>query len=150
MHLVAYPHFLIIPKMYRTLLIICLLLSLTACHDKGRVVEPKPGPAHLMLLKTEYNFGIVTDKQATVVREIPLINDGSEPLTITDVQTSCHCLSAEVSPEPIAPGHYTQLKATLVVSDVSVGDYMRTIDLKTSDGNVTTITVTGSKIASNP
>ena len=64
--------------MYRTLLIICLLLSLTACHDKGRVVEPKPGPAHLMLLKTEYNFGIVTDKQATVVREIPLINDGSE------------------------------------------------------------------------
>ena len=132
--------------MRKILIILFTFLLITACQDKGQVVKPNNGPAHIMLLDTECYFGILTSNSRIEEREIAIINDGSEPLVIRDVQTSCHCTTVEYSKEPIEPGHFIMMKIKLDVSSLSTGEFVRTIDIYPEGGSPTTITVTGEKI----
>ena len=132
--------------MKQLIFFILLMLSFTACHDKGRVVEPKGGPAHLMLLEPDCNFGIVTERSGIVEKEVPLINDGGETLVIKDIRPSCHCTTVECSQEPIEPGHYTPLKIRLNMADLSTGEFVREIEIIPESGSITTLRLTGEKI----
>ncbi|MEK7123225.1 MAG: DUF1573 domain-containing protein [Patescibacteria group bacterium] len=46
--------------------------------------------------ETSFKFGTVSMAQGTVKKIIPLRNDGSGPVTITRIQTSCMCTSARL------------------------------------------------------
>lgn len=123
------------------------LLVLTGCKDKGRLVEPKEGPAHLLVEDNEFNFGIVKDADGILEKEFTVLNDGSEPLVISSVQPHCHCTEVDFPQKPIKPGHGVRVKVRLDVSSLSTGVFSRTIDFYPNGGaGKATVYVKGEKI----
>jgi len=60
--------------------------------------------AHLHLERTAYDFGDVPRKGGDLVHEFGFTNDGTAPLVILRVATSCSCLKATFPKRPVAPG----------------------------------------------
>lgn len=118
--------------MKRFLFFSLLALLLAACQDKGRVVEPKDGPAHLALAEHEYDYGLVKNRTDVLTHEFRFVNDGSEKLVITDVNPLCHCLKVDYSKEPIKPGHAGMIKVMLNVADLTTGFFSRSVDISTN------------------
>ena len=112
-----------------------LLLGLSGCKDKGRVVEPHDGPAHILLKVSEHNFGQLNGAESVVSHEFQLINDGSEPLVINNIENFCHCTHVEYPQEPIRPGHAVTLTFYLNVDDLSPGYFIRDVIVHTNAGD---------------
>ena len=70
-----------------------ILLTLSAClaFAAGYAEKPVKG-AHLRLENATYNFGDVSRKGGDLVREFRFVNDGTAPLVLVRVITSCSCL----------------------------------------------------------
>ncbi len=90
------------------LLTLCLLLSAGAAAQRraarikadsiaatyaGRV----QGGAHLHFYETTHDFGDIPRKGGNLVREFEFVNDGTEPLVLLRVLTSCTCTKASFS-----------------------------------------------------
>lgn len=105
------------PLVARSLLVLalCLLLPAGAAAQRraarvkadsvavtlaGRV----QGGAHLHFFETTYDFGDIARKGGNLVHEFEFVNDGTEPLVILRVLTSCTCTKAAFSKRPVAPG----------------------------------------------
>ena len=97
------------------LLTLCLFLSAGAAAQRraarikadsiaatyaGRV----QGGAHLHFYETTHDFGDIPRKGGNLVREFEFVNDGTEPLVLLRVLTSCTCTKASFSKRPVAPG----------------------------------------------
>lgn len=115
-------------------LVAFVMVGLSGCKDKNRVVEPHDGPAHILLKETEHNFGQLDGSESVVSHEFQLINDGGEPLVINEVENFCHCTHVEFPKEPIRPGHAVTLTFYLNVDDVS-GYFIRDVIVHTNAGN---------------
>ncbi len=70
------------------------------------------GDASLKISEKSWNFGTIPMSEGIVTREVQLSNDSSNPMTITDMETSCMCTTAQVVHEDGAksgikgmPGH---------------------------------------------
>lgn len=74
----------------------CLLLSTVAAKD--------PEGASLRLLEASYDFGDVPRKGGDLIHEFAFVNEGTVPLVLTRVITSCSCLKASYGRRPVAPG----------------------------------------------
>ncbi len=68
-----------------------------SCGDAGK-------GARLVLSAASYDFGDVPRKGGDLVREFVFRNEGSAPLVIVRVLTSCSCLRATFPKKPVAPG----------------------------------------------
>lgn len=81
-----------------------ILLTLSAClaFAAGYAEKPVKG-AHLRLENATYNFGDVPRKGGDLVREFRFVNDGTAPLVLVRVITSCSCLKASFSKCPVEP-----------------------------------------------
>ena len=81
-----------------------ILLTLSAClaFAAGYAEKPVKG-AHLRLENATYNFGDVSRKGGDLVREFRFVNDGTAPLVLVRVITSCSCLKASFSKRPVEP-----------------------------------------------
>ena len=94
------------------LLTLCLLLSAGAAAQRraarikadsiaatyaGRV----QGGAHLHFYETTHDFGDIPRKGGNLVREFEFVNDGTEPLVLLRVLTSCTCTKASFSKRPV-------------------------------------------------
>ena len=81
-----------------------LLLTILAClaFAAGYAEKPVKG-AHLRLENATYNFGDVPRKGGDLVREFRFVNDGTAPLVLVRVITSCSCLKASFSKRPVEP-----------------------------------------------
>ena len=112
------------------------VVTLTGCRDKGRMVEPVFDHAHVLMEQRQYNFGTVSDANPVVEHDFTLINDGGEPLQITEVVNHCRCTHVEYPQEPIKPGHGVTLQVYLHVADLDYGEFIRAIDIKTNVGVV--------------
>lgn len=62
-----------------------------------------PDGPHLQLENPTYHFGDVPRKGGDLTHEFRFVNNGSKPLVIQRVITSCSCLKASFSKRPIAP-----------------------------------------------
>ena len=51
-----------------------LLLGLSGCKDKNRLVEPHDGPAHILLKETEHNFGQLDGSASVLSHEFQLMS----------------------------------------------------------------------------
>ena len=82
-----------------------ILLTLSAClaFAAGYAEKPVKG-AHLRLENATYNFGDVPRKGGDLVREFRFVNDGTAPLVLVRVITSCSCLKASFPKRPVPPG----------------------------------------------
>ena len=112
-----------------------LIVALSGCKDKNRLVEPHDGPAHILLKESEHHFGQLNGVESVVSHDFLLINDGSEPLVINDIENFCHCTHVEYPKEPIRPGHGATLILYLNVDDLSNGYFNRTVMVHTNAGN---------------
>lgn len=84
-----------------------LLLTFFGCltFAAGRAQQPaKIEGAHLHMEVASHDFGDVPRKGGDLVREFTFTNDGTVPLVVTRVITSCSCLKASYSKRPVAPG----------------------------------------------
>ena len=84
-----------------------LLLTLFGCltFAAGRAQQPaKIEGAHLHMEVASHDFGDVPRKGGDLVREFTFTNDGTVPLVVTRVISSCSCLKASYSKRPVAPG----------------------------------------------
>lgn len=62
-----------------------------------------PEGPHLQFEDPTYDFGDVPRKGGDLIHEFRFVNDGSKPLVILRVITSCSCLKASFSKRPVAP-----------------------------------------------
>ncbi|WP_290540695.1 DUF1573 domain-containing protein [Alistipes sp.] len=81
-----------------------ILLTLSAClvFAAGYAENPQKG-AHLRLETATHDFGDVPRKGGDLVREFRFVNDGTAPLVLLRVITSCSCLKASFSKRPVEP-----------------------------------------------
>lgn len=83
-----------------------LLVSITALSQANG-----NGPK-LTLTANKAELGKI--KAGTVaIKEFTFKNTGKEPLIINAIVTSCNCLTADWSRNPVAPGHAGSIKLTL-------------------------------------
>jgi hypothetical protein len=85
------------------------VLALESKDGKPHVVPehlppPKPGEPRIQFSTLFIDAGKVEWDQATVRYNFPFKNDGSGPLVIKNVKTSCDCTVVNHPKEPIAPG----------------------------------------------
>lgn len=66
--------------------------------------EEQSGKARLVLERTEHDFGTIDRRGGEVRAEIRFRNEGSAPLILTRVTTTCSCLKPHYSTRPIPPG----------------------------------------------
>ena len=118
---------------------------MTSCKDKHKIVEPKEGPAHLVVQPTELQLGSIPQGSGAIEKEVAMINDGSEDLLITNIENLCSCTTTEFVDKPIAPGHGRTLKILLDTNHLTPGEFSRTIIVHSNGGEVS-IDLTGEKL----
>ncbi len=72
-------------------------------HSKRREAR-KRSDAELVLLSVEHDFGTVDRRGGDLTFSLRYRNDGTGPLVLTRVITSCSCLKSDFSKRPIPPG----------------------------------------------
>ncbi len=60
--------------------------------------------------KTTHDFGVIKEGKDTIWVDFKFTNDGSEPLLISDVKTSCDCTLAKWPKTAIQPGQTSVIK----------------------------------------
>ena len=131
---------------FTTLVLLCFLsLGMTSCKDKHKIVEPKEGPAHLVVQPTELQLGSIPQGSGVMEKEVAMINDGSEDLLITNIENLCSCTTTEFVDKPIAPGHCRTLKISLDTNHLTPGEFSRTVIVQSNGGEVS-IDLTGEKL----
>lgn len=103
--------------------------------------------AHLKLDTSTVDFGDVQRRGGDLVREVGFVNDGSSPLVILSVTTSCSCLKAHYSRKPVAPGERGTIKIIYEARKMELGVFHRVMQVRSnsSDG-VNLITVQGNSL----
>ena len=131
---------------FTILVLLCFLsLGMTSCKDKHKIVEPKEGPAHLVVQPTELQLGSIPQGSGVIEKEVAIINDGSEDLLITNIENLCSCTTTEFVDKPIAPGHGRKLKISLDTNHLTPGEFSRTVIVHSNGGEVS-IDLTGEKL----
>ena len=129
-----------------------ILLTLSAClaFAAGYAEKPVKG-AHLRLENATYNFGDVPRKGGDLVREFTFTNDGTVPLVVTRVISSCSCLKASYSKRPVAPGESGTISIIYEPHKSEPGVFNKVIQIYSNsvDGR-DVITVQGNSIEGQP
>lgn len=103
--------------------------------------------AHLKLDAATLDFGDVQRRGGDLVREIGFVNDGSSPLVILSVTTSCSCLKADYSRKPVAAGERGVIKIIYEARKMELGVFHRVIQVRSnSTDGVNLITVQGNSL----
>lgn len=91
-----------------------MLFAIVFLANSGCSSQPPPDPLRFQDLNTQ--VGTVFDNE-TIRREYRFVNGGSQPIKITEVQTSCTCTQSTFSKEPIRPGD----SGTIVLESMTSG-----------------------------
>lgn len=103
--------------------------------------------AHLKLDAVTLDFGDVQRRGGDLVREIGFVNDGSSPLVILSVTTSCSCLKADYSRKPVAAGERGVIKIIYEARKMELGVFHRVIQVRSNSADgVNLITVQGNSL----
>lgn len=94
----------------------------------------------LELKELEYNFGSIPQGKP-VFHTFQIINKGTSPLKLDNVQTSCGCTTPEWSKEPIAPGATSQVKVGY--NAAAEGHFEKSITLTYNGNSTKQITIKG-------
>jgi hypothetical protein len=99
--------------------------------------------------KTTHDFGTVKAGTDTLWTEFKFVNDGSEPLLISDVKTSCDCTLAEWPKTAIQPGKIGVIKGGFKIEGKSDTFTKNIIIMANTMPGTTFLTLKG-LIVSNP
>ena len=88
--------------------------------------------AHIKFEQTNSNFGKVSrsgENQRCVFR---FVNDGTEPLVILSVTTSCSCVKPQFSRKPIAVGEMGEIVLLVDVKKMERGVFHRVVQVRSN------------------
>lgn len=92
-----------------------ILVGFQSVFAQGLELQAEPkeekGVPVLAFAEKEFNAGDITQGDK-VTHVFKFKNDGTTPLVISNVQTTCGCTVPEWPKEPILPGAESQIKAT--------------------------------------
>ncbi len=133
------------PTMKKLLLFAFLIIAGFALKAQTQSVAlnssnlPKPADV-LQLKETSHDFGkIPQGRPATYVFEI--VNSGTDPLRLENVQASCGCTTPEWSKEPIAAGATAIIKVGY--NAYAEGHFNKTVTIFYKDHQTKTLTISG-------
>ena len=109
-----------------SLLVVALVLS--GCSLGG-------GAPQVMISPGNYDFGQIGSAPVTTVFSVR--NEGSAPLAIESISTSCGCTTAQIDTQTIGPGAAADLTVTFdpQAHAGDTGRFMRFVYLRTNDPN---------------
>lgn len=114
--------------------LLAFMLFVAAAHAQTSTAEA------LELKELEYNFGSIPQGKP-VYHTFQIINKGTSPLKLDNVQTSCGCTTPEWSKEPIAPGATSQVKVGY--NAAAEGHFEKSITLTYNGNSTKQITIKG-------
>ncbi|MDR1671298.1 MAG: DUF1573 domain-containing protein [Alistipes sp.] len=112
--------------MKRAIVMLGLMLAVTGAWAQ----EPDKGKgAHFAFEKTEHDFGDIPHRSPEVECRFVFTNDGSAPLVITKVLTSCSCVKAGYPKKPVPPGGRGEIVVTYEVNKKEAGVFYKVIEI---------------------
>lgn len=87
------------------------LISATAAILPSSLQAEGP-QAGTLIRAAEHRFGTIHDDGGKVSHKFYIVNNGTAPLLITKVTTSCSCTKASYRKAPVAPDDSTALEVT--------------------------------------
>ncbi len=119
------------------------LLFLSLCVMQTAQAQTHEG-AHLSLVNSTCDFGEISRRGKDLVREIEYVNNGTSPLVVLSVTTSCSCLKADFSRKPVAPNGRGVIRIICEVRKMDAGVFHRVIRVNSNSADgVRLITVQG-------
>ena len=100
--------------------VIILCTGFCSCEHK---------PAHLELSEELIDIGTVLTTDDPKAFEVEVRNTGDEDLVITNVETTCHCTTADYPQEPIKGGHRATLHLTFSGKDFFPSEMTREVQI---------------------
>lgn len=124
-------------------LIFILTTFLALCAAQAQ----EGGAAHLALSRTGHDFGDIARRGGDVQAAFEVTNDGTVPLVITRIVTSCSCLKASYSKRPVPPGEKTLICLTYEPHKAEAGTFHKVVQVySNSSGGRELITLQGNSI----
>lgn len=120
--------------MKKLFILLSFMLFVAAAYGQTATAEA------LQLKELEYNFGSIPQGKP-VYHTFEIINKGTTPLKLDNVQTSCGCTTPEWSKEPIAPGATSQVKVGY--NAAAEGHFEKLITLTYNGNSTKQITIKG-------
>jgi hypothetical protein len=114
--------------------LLAFFLFVAAANAQTATAEP------LEVKELEYNFGSIPQGKP-VYHTFQIVNKGTTPLKLDNVQTSCGCTTPEWSREPIAPGATGTVKVGY--NAAAEGHFEKLITLTYNGNSTKQITIKG-------
>ena len=127
------------------LLIICTWFFMGLLQAQSSIVSAKATAQTskddvLLLKETSHQFGkIPQGRPVTYVFDV--VNTGTTPLMLENVQASCGCTTPEWSRSPIAPGTTAPIKVGY--NAYAEGHFNKTVTIFYNNGHTKTLTIIG-------
>lgn len=125
---------------YRLFILLGVLLASAAAAQK-------PAGAHLKLVESSCDFGDVPRRGGDLVHEFRFVNDGTAPLVLLRVATSCSCLRGSFDKRPVAPADSGVIRIVYEPHKSEPGTFNKVVQVySNSTGGRELITVQGNSI----
>lgn len=119
-----------------TTLFALLLFGATALHAS----EPKG--ADIELSTSLIDLGTISQDDGKQLLRLGFTNTGDVPLVVTEVRTSCSCMSVDYKREKVMPGERGTINITLNPAKAPKGQYLRVMQIySTARSGVKRVTV---------
>lgn len=132
--------------MKRILSILFLLLAAAApfgAQSRGKM----PEGASLRLHVHTHDFGDVARRGGDLVCEFAFTNEGTAPLVLTRVVTTCSCLKVHYAKRPVAPGAEGRIRVVYEPHKSEPGVFNKVIQIySNSKGGREVVTVQGNSL----
>lgn len=119
-----------------TTLFALLLFGATTLHAS----EPKG--ADIELSTSLIDLGTISQDDGKQLLRLSFTNTGDVPLVVTEVRTSCSCMSVDYKREKVMPGERGTINITLNPAKAPKGQYLRVMQIySTARSGVKRVTV---------
>ncbi len=100
--------------------------------------------AHIEFEETTHDFGHVARRGGDLTAEFEYVNDGTEPLVITRITTSCTCIKPQFIKRPLAVGERGVIRLVYEPHKMEAGAFHKVIQVHTNSvGGIRLLTVQG-------
>lgn len=125
--------------------------ALLGCMTVAPLSAQTPEGPHLQFEAPSYDFGDVPRKGGDLTHAFRFVNDGTKPLVILRVITSCSCLKASFSKRPVAPADSGVIQIIYQPLKSEPGTFNKVIQIySNSSGGRDVVTVQGNSIEGDP
>lgn len=124
-------------KIFALLLVASTVFSASA---QTSITETKPAADVLLLKQPSYDFGKIQQGRP-VTHLFEIVNTGTEPIRLENVQASCGCTTPEWNRDPIAPGASATIRVGY--NSAAEGPFQKTVAITYNGGLSKNIVISG-------